>query len=75
MVIGNLIAYEATFKLRRAQSGVKSLEVTFPWGVAEKEAKSLGLTIDEFLKKYKLLAQWGDFPGVRYTFTEIDDGS
>ena len=74
MVKPTLDAYESTFRLRRAIRGINSLEVTFPWSVAEKEAKSLGLTVDEFLQIYKLRAQWGNFPGVRYTFTEIDDG-
>ncbi|KKM97005.1 hypothetical protein LCGC14_1172390 [marine sediment metagenome] len=74
MVKANLIAYSTTFRLRRAVRTAKSLEVTFPWVVAEKEAESLGLTVDEFLKIYELKSQWGDFPGVRYTFKPIDDG-
>ena len=68
MVEGQLIAYESTFKLRRAQSKKKSLEVTFPWVVAEKEAKILGLTVDQFIKKYQVVAQYNGFGGVHYTF-------
>lgn len=74
MARGTLIAYETTYRLRRAQPDRNSLEVTFPWGVAEKEAKSLGLTVDEFIKKFELVAQYGSFPGVRYIFREIDGG-
>lgn len=74
MVKSTLIAYELTFRLRRAQPNKKSLEVTFPWGVAEKEAKSCGLSVDEFIKKYEVVAQYNGFPGVRYIFREIGDG-
>jgi len=75
MVTGSLIAYELTFRLRRAQPNKKSLEVTFPWVVAEKEAKRLGLTINEFIKKYETVAQFNGFNGVRYIFKKIDDGA
>ena len=73
-VEGNLIAYEVPYSLRRAVPKKKSLEVTFPWVVAEKEAKILGLTVDQFIKKYKVVAQYNGFRGVHYIFKKINDG-
>jgi len=75
MVTGNLIAYEVTYNLRRAIKHKKSLEVTFPWVAAEIEAKRLGLTVDQFIKKYQVVAQYGEFPGVHYVFKKISDGT
>lgn len=75
MVSSTLIAYETSFRLRRAQPNKKSLEVTFPWVVAEKEAKILGLTVDQFLKIYEVVAQYNGFDGVHYIFREINDGT
>ncbi len=74
MTESEIIAYERSFRLRRAVKNKNSLEVTFPWEVAEREAKILGLTVDQFLKEFKLVAFWGGVPGVRYTFRKIDDG-
>ena len=74
MVSKVLIAYEIKFKLRRAQPKKKSLEVTFPWGVVEKEAKSHGLTVDQFIKEYRVIAQFNGFQGVRYIFKKNGDG-
>ncbi len=74
MVSGKLIAYEVPYSLRRAQPKKKSLEVTFPWVVADIEAKRLGLTVDQFIKKYQVVAQYGEFPGVHYIFKKNSDG-
>ncbi len=74
MVEANLIAYEVPYSLRRAVPKKKSLEVTFPWVVAEKEAKTLGLTVDQFIKKYRVIAQYNGFGGVHYIFRKIRGG-
>jgi hypothetical protein len=74
MVEGKLIAYESTFKLRRAIKNKNSLKVTFPYQVVEKEAKSRGLTVDEFMQKFHAVAQYNGFQGVRYIFREMNGG-
>ena len=74
MTEGTLIAYEITYRLRKPIKHKNSLEVTFPWPVAEKEAKSLGLTVEEFIKKFDLVAQYNGFKGVHYIFRKITDG-
>lgn len=52
--------------------GRKSIAVTFPFEVVEREARSRGLTIEEFLDSFQAIAEYDNFPGVRYTFEEIE---
>ena len=65
------IGYRKTYRLRTAVPGRKSIEVTFPYEVVEKEARSKGLTIREFLNRFQAIAEYDNFEGVRYTFQEI----
>jgi len=65
------IGYRRTYRLRTAVPGRKSIEVTFPYEVVEREARSRGLTIDEFLKQFQVAAEFDNFEGVLYTFEEI----
>ena len=66
-----LIGYRKTYRLRIAIPGRKSIEVTFPYEVVEKEARSKGLTISEFLNRFQAIAEYDNFDGVRYTFQKI----
>jgi hypothetical protein len=73
----SLDAYRKTYKLRLAQgkqSDRKSIEVTIPYEVIEKEARKRGLTIEEFIKKFQAVAQYNSFEGVLYNFEEIPRG-
>lgn len=67
------VSYENSYKLRQAVPGRNSLEVTFPYPVVEKEAKSRGLTVGQFIKKFRAVAQFNGFPGVRYIFREFGE--
>ena len=61
--------YRRTYTIRKAQrSTAKSLEVTFPWEVAERAARQHGLTLDEFIQQFQLMAEYDGFEGVRYYF-------
>lgn len=65
-------AYRKVYKFRLAQGKErKSIEVTFPYEVIDKEARKHGLTIDEFIKKYQAVALFNGFEGVTYIFEEI----
>lgn len=66
-----LIGYRKTYRLRTAVPGRKSIEVTFPYEVVEKEARTKGLTIDEFLHSYQAVVEYNNFEGVIYRFVEI----
>ena len=67
--------YRKIYRLRAAVPGAKSLEVTFPYEVVEREAGSRGLTIPEFLKQFHAVAEYDNFEGVIYTFEERPSGS
>ena len=69
--MSQIIGYRKTYRLRTAVPGKKSIEVTFPYEVVEKEARSKGITIEEFLRCFQAIAEYDNFPGVRYTFEEI----
>jgi hypothetical protein len=66
------VGYRKTYRLRTAVPGKKSIEVTFPYEVVEKEARSRNLTTDEFLKRFQAIAEYDNFEGVRYTFVQIE---
>ncbi len=66
-----LIGYRKTYRLRTAVPGRKSIEVTFPYEVVEKEARTRGLTMDEFLNQFQAVAEYDSFDGVIYKFEEI----
>ena len=65
------VGYRKTYRLRIAVPGRKSIEVTFPYDVAEREARGRGLTIDEFLDRFQVIAEYDNFEGVLYKFQEI----
>ena len=65
------VGYQKTYRLRIAVPGRKSIEVTFPYDVAEKEARTRGLSIEEFLAQFQVIAEYDNFDGVIYRFKEI----
>lgn len=68
-------SYRKTYRLRLAQGkDRKSIEVTFPYEVIEKESRKRGLTIQEFIDQYQAVAQYNGFEGVTYTFEERQNG-
>lgn len=59
--------------MRRSQPGAKSLEVTFPYEVVEREARRNKLPVDDFVKQYQVVAHFNSIDGVVYTFARIDN--
>jgi len=70
--MSQIIGYRKTYRLRTAVPGKKSIEVTFPYEVVEKEARSKGLTIDEFLARFQAVCEYDNFEGVIYKFEKIE---
>jgi hypothetical protein len=60
------------YKLRMAIPGTKTVEVTFPYEVVEREARKHNLTVQEFLAQYIAVAQYDNFDGVFYSFEPSD---
>ncbi|MBA7664686.1 hypothetical protein ES703_72747 [subsurface metagenome] len=70
--MAELVGYRRTYRLRTAVPGRKSIEVTFPYEVVEKEARSRGLTVDEFLNRFQAVCEYDNFEGVIYKFEKIE---
>lgn len=69
--MAGLVGYRKAYRLRIAVPGRKSIEVTFPYEVVEKKARSKGLTVDEFRDRFWAVAEYNNFEGVIYRFEEI----
>jgi len=67
-----LAGYRKTYRLRIAIPGRKSIEVTFPYEVVEREARTRKLTIGEFLNRFQAVCEYDNFEGVVYRFEEIE---
>ena len=66
------VGYRKTYRLRTAVPGRKCIEVTFPYEVVDKEARSRGLTIDEFMSRFQAVCEYDNFEGVIYKFEKIE---
>jgi hypothetical protein len=65
-------ALRKTYRLRFAVARSNSLEVTFPYEVAEREARKRNMTIETFIEKFQVAAYYGgSVEGVLYIFEEI----
>lgn len=64
-------AYRKEYRLRIAIPGKKSLEVTFPWAVVEREAGRRGMSVEEFIESYQVVALYDSFEGVLYRFETL----
>lgn len=70
--------YQQTYKLRFSQGGVQgkrspkqtSVEVTLPMIVIQKQARKRNMSVDEFVRKVTVIANFNGFEGVLYTFKE-----
>lgn len=62
--------YCKQYRLRVAVVGRKSIKVTFPYDVVEREARKRKLTVSQLLKHFSVIAHYGDFDGVYYTFAD-----
>ncbi len=73
-----LVGYRKIYRLRIAVPGSRTVEVTFPFEVVEREARGRGLTVREFLKRFHAVCEFDGFEGVLYRFeemeTEVSDG-
>ena len=69
--------YRKTYRLRVAATGKKTIEVTFPFEVVEKEARNTypklpaKAAITTFLQEYHAVAFYNGFDGVHYSFEKI----
>lgn len=62
--------YEKPYRMRVFKGNVA---VSIPPIVLRKEAKSYGLTVEEFIKQFDLVAQYNNFDGIHYQFQKRED--
>lgn len=63
-----MAGFRKSYTIRKPMPDRDSAEVTFPWDVVERAARSRGISISEFLSSYDVVAEYGDEEIVRYTF-------
>ena len=63
-----ITGYRKTYRLRIAVPGRKSIEVTFPYEIVEREARERGLSVEEFMARFYAVVHYDNFKGARYTF-------
>ena len=61
-------AYKREYKIRAVGEGKMNAIVSIPREVIQREAEKLGITPEEFVRKYRATAHFDDFQGVYYTF-------
>jgi len=49
----------------------RTIEVSLPKEVVEREARKRGLTIPEFIKRFRAVAHYNAFDGVLYVFEPV----
>jgi len=57
------------YSLRKSRGGTyTAFEITVPKEVVEREARRLGITLDELLENYEVECLFNDFHGLHYRF-------
>lgn len=62
--------HRKVYALRRAVTQSKSLEVTFPYQLIDREARKLGITIEQFLHGFNVCCEFDDSSTVTYTIVK-----
>ena len=67
-------SYKKRYKMRAIGQDGLNIVVSIPRVVIEREAERRGLTVGEFLDRFRAVAQYNSFEGVLYTFEKIEGG-
>ncbi len=60
--------YKKRYKMNSAGRAGETTTVAIPPEVIERKAEEVGLSPEEFVKQYQVIAEFNGFEGVRYTF-------
>ncbi len=63
-----LTGYQKRYRIRRAIPKANSLEVTFPYEMIDRKAREIGISVEDFLATYSVIAEY-DTDRVTYTLT------
>ena len=64
------VGYRKTYKMRKLMPNRKYIVAGIPYEVIEREATIRGLTVDEFIDKFEVVAEYDNSNEVRQTFKE-----
>lgn len=65
--------YQKTYKMRQQGDRGMNVVVSIPPEIIEKEARIRNLTVDEFIQKFRVIANFNGFEGVLYKFVQAED--
>jgi hypothetical protein len=65
--------YKKRYKMNSAGRAGETTTVAIPPEVIDRKAEEFGITSEEFVKKYQVIAEFNGFDGVRYTFEKIPE--
>lgn len=65
-------ALKRSYKMRAQGEGKLNTVVSIPRQVIIREAEKQGISIEEFIKRFKAVAHYDNFDGIFYAFEEIE---
>lgn len=68
------IGYKKTYKMRSLLPAKKHITVAIPYEVIERQASIHGLSVEEYVEQYVVVAEFNNFEGIHYTFRKADNG-
>ena len=68
--MGNKVGYKREYRLKVLVAGRKSINVTVPYEVVQREAEKRGIAVAEFIQRFRAVAEYDNFDGILYTFRE-----
>lgn len=69
------IGYSKEYKMRKAIPGKKYISVTMPYEIIQRQASLHGMTVEQFIDMFIVVAEYDDSAEVRYTFKDTRSGS
>ena len=66
-------SYKRRYKMRMVGADGMNIVVSIPRVVIQREAERHALTIEKFLERFKAVAHYDNFQGVRYTFEKVEE--
>lgn len=65
--------FKKKYKMRSVGEDGLNTVVSIPRIVLQREADKQGISLDDFLKNYRAVAQFDNIDGIRYTFEKVDE--
>ena len=66
------VGYRKEYRLKVLVAGRKSINVTMPYEVIQREADKRKITVGDFIARFVAIAEYDNFDGIRYTFKEMN---